>query len=84
MKRIAIQGSEGSFHDIAAHQFFSDEDIELICCPSFERLFEELRRDYLPSATELSMGMSGDWHIAIDEGSTLIRIGTQIFGERQY
>lgn len=46
--------------------------------------FEELRRDYLPSATELSMGMSGDWHIAIDEGSTLIRIGTQIFGERQY
>ena len=45
--------------------------------------FEELRRDYLPSATELSMGMSGDWHIAIDEGSTLIRIGTQIFGERQ-
>ena len=45
MKRIAIQGIEGSFHDIAAHQFFSDEDIELICCPSFERLFEELRRD---------------------------------------
>ena len=34
--------------------------------------------------TELSMGMSDDWHIAIDEGSTLIRIGTQIFGERQY
>lgn len=45
MKRIAIQGIEGSFHDIAAHQFFGDEDIELICCPSFERLFEELRRD---------------------------------------
>ncbi|MBR4534718.1 MAG: YggS family pyridoxal phosphate-dependent enzyme [Bacteroidaceae bacterium] len=49
------------------------------------RLFaEELRRNYIPTATELSMGMSGDWHIAIDEGSTLIRIGTQIFGERQY
>ena len=46
--------------------------------------FEQLRRDYLPDAAELSMGMSGDWHIAIDEGSTLIRIGTQIFGERQY
>jgi uncharacterized pyridoxal phosphate-containing UPF0001 family protein len=30
------------------------------------------------------MGMSDDWHIAIDEGATLIRIGTQIFGERQY
>lgn len=46
--------------------------------------FEQLRHDYLPEATELSMGMSGDWHIAVDEGSTLIRIGTQIFGERQY
>jgi len=34
--------------------------------------------------TELSMGMSDDWHIAIDEGATLIRIGTQIFGQRQY
>lgn len=45
--------------------------------------FEEARQQY-PSFTELSMGMSDDWHIAIDEGSTLIRIGTQIFGQRQY
>lgn len=32
----------------------------------------------------VSMGMSGDWHIAIQEGSTLIRVGTAIFGQRQY
>jgi pyridoxal phosphate enzyme (YggS family) len=32
----------------------------------------------------LSMGMSGDFEIAIEEGSTLLRIGTAIFGERQY
>jgi pyridoxal phosphate enzyme (YggS family) len=32
--------------------------------------------------TELSMGMSGDWQIAIEEGATIIRIGTAIFGER--
>lgn len=32
----------------------------------------------------VSMGMSGDWHIAVEEGSTLVRIGTAIFGERQY
>lgn len=32
----------------------------------------------------LSMGMSGDYEIAIEEGSTLVRIGTAIFGERQY
>ena len=33
---------------------------------------------------ELSMGMSGDFEIAIEEGSTLVRIGTAIFGERVY
>ena len=34
--------------------------------------------------TELSMGMSGDYKIAIEEGSTEVRIGTAIFGERNY
>ncbi|MCM1319236.1 MAG: YggS family pyridoxal phosphate-dependent enzyme [Muribaculaceae bacterium] len=32
----------------------------------------------------VSMGMSGDWKIAVEEGSTLIRVGTAIFGPRQY
>ncbi|NQU32996.1 MAG: YggS family pyridoxal phosphate-dependent enzyme [Bacteroidetes bacterium] len=36
------------------------------------------------SFKEISMGMSGDYKIAIDEGSTMIRIGTKIFGERNY
>ncbi|MBP5771031.1 MAG: prephenate dehydratase [Bacteroidaceae bacterium] len=45
MKHIAIQGIEGSFHDIAAHQFFENEEIQLICCSSFEQLFETLRQD---------------------------------------
>ncbi|HOK25708.1 MAG TPA: YggS family pyridoxal phosphate-dependent enzyme [Bacteroidales bacterium] len=34
--------------------------------------------------TEISMGMSGDYRIAIEEGSTIIRVGTLIFGERNY
>ncbi len=33
---------------------------------------------------QLSMGMSDDWHIAVKHGSTLVRIGTAIFGARQY
>lgn len=45
MKRIAIQGVLGSYHDIAAHKYFSDEEIELICCNSFEEVFEQMRRD---------------------------------------
>ena len=45
MKRIAIQGELGSFHDIAAHQFFEGEQIELICCATFEGVFENIKRD---------------------------------------
>lgn len=32
----------------------------------------------------VSMGMSGDWKIAVEEGSNLVRVGTRIFGEREY
>ncbi len=42
-------------------------------------LFPELK-DF----TELSIGMSSDWRIALDYGATIVRIGTAIFGERQY
>lgn len=37
-----------------------------------------------PEFCELSMGMSHDYLIAVDEGSTLVRLGTSIFGERDY
>ena len=45
MRRIAIQGFIGSFHDIAAHQFFAGEQIQLICCSTFEAVFENIKRD---------------------------------------
>ncbi|MDE6973469.1 MAG: alanine racemase, partial [Lachnospiraceae bacterium] len=32
----------------------------------------------------LSMGMTGDYMVAVEEGATMVRIGTGIFGERQY
>lgn len=41
--KIAIQGIVGSFHDIAAHQYFSGEDVELICCNTFEEIFTAIR-----------------------------------------
>jgi pyridoxal phosphate enzyme (YggS family) len=52
--------------------------------------FRELRRlrdehcVRYPTLTELSMGMSGDFHVAIEEGSTCVRVGTAIFGKRVY
>ncbi len=45
MKRIAIQGDIGSFHDIAAHEYFKGEQIELICCETFEEIFERMKDD---------------------------------------
>lgn len=52
--------------------------------------FKSLSSDYLrfkktlPSMNILSMGMSGDYQIAIEEGSTMVRIGSSIFGVRNY
>lgn len=45
-----------------------------------------LEKQIFPGAdfNQLSMGMSDDWHIAVEHGATLVRIGTQIFGPRQY
>ena len=45
MKRIAIQGTLGSYHEIAAHQYFKDEEIELICCATFEDVFKTIHKD---------------------------------------
>lgn len=49
--------------------------------------FDQVKQLYFPDKeyfSKLSMGMSGDYKIAIEEGSTMIRIGTAIFGERNY
>ena len=45
MRRIAIQGVKGSYHDIAAHKYFKDEEIELICCNTFEEVFAQIKKD---------------------------------------
>ncbi|HCM58950.1 MAG TPA: YggS family pyridoxal phosphate-dependent enzyme [Bacteroidales bacterium] len=48
-------------------------------------LFSRMRDSHFTGSRqfrEISMGMSGDWQVAIEEGSTMIRVGTLIFGER--
>jgi pyridoxal phosphate enzyme (YggS family) len=47
-------------------------------------LFNDLKQSLAPQFSELSIGMSNDYKIAKEEGSTLVRIGTYIFGERDY
>lgn len=51
---------------------------------SLQKLFGEIKQSGFvdESFTELSMGMSNDYQIAIQNGSTIIRVGTSIFGER--
>lgn len=52
---------------------------------TLKSIFEELKSSYFASADSfktVSMGMSGDYSIAIEEGSTMIRVGSSIFGTR--
>ena len=53
---------------------------------SLKQFFDALKATPLPGNAEmreLSMGMSGDYDIAVEEGSTMIRVGSSIFGSRQ-
>jgi len=50
---------------------------------SLKNLFDKLKKQY-SSIETLSMGMSGDYQLAIENGSTMIRVGSSIFGKRNY
>ncbi len=49
-----------------------------------KEIFDELKLQFGEQIDTLSMGMSNDYEIAVDEGATCVRIGTAIFGERDY
>lgn len=54
---------------------------------ALKQTFDQIREKYIsthPNFNELSMGMSGDYRIAVEMGSTMVRIGTTIFGARNY
>lgn len=62
------------------------EDVRVIE-KDFERieaLFHRIQAMGLPDFDQLSIGMSGDWPLAVKHGATMVRIGTDIFGEREY
>jgi uncharacterized pyridoxal phosphate-containing UPF0001 family protein len=59
------------------------------CRPFFREvreIFDKYRKSDLPNIDfeHLSMGMTNDFEVAIEEGSTMIRVGTAIFGARDY
>ena len=72
---------------MAMATFTDDESIIKAEFASVGETFRTLRNENIfptDTFTEISMGMSHDWHLAVAEGATLVRIGTEIFGERQY
>jgi pyridoxal phosphate enzyme (YggS family) len=63
--------------------FASPEDVRP-CFRRLRHLAAEINSRQLPNVrlTQLSMGMSHDFEVAIEEGATMVRIGTAIFGSR--
>ncbi|MBS6033661.1 MAG: YggS family pyridoxal phosphate-dependent enzyme [Pantoea sp.] len=61
----------------------SDYDRQLAVCQQMAEAFRQLQQDY-PAIDTLSLGMSDDMEAAIAAGSTMVRIGTAIFGARDY
>lgn len=77
MKRIAIQGEIGSFHDIAARQYFQNEQIQLICCPTFESVFEHIKRDptiigMLAIENTIAGSLLHNYELLCNSGTTIV------------
>ncbi len=75
LKRVRLRGL------MAIPAFASETDQQQASFAAMKRLFDQVRQEF-PECDTLSMGMSGDMQAAIAQGSTLVRIGTAIFGAR--
>ena len=96
IEKVLKAASEGAFNNLSnvtitgmmAMATFTS-DMEQVAS-EFEQVhdtFVKLRDNYFAGDErfkEISMGMSNDWPIAVQHGATLVRIGTDIFGQREY
>ncbi|MFO7525886.1 MAG: YggS family pyridoxal phosphate-dependent enzyme [Ignavibacteriaceae bacterium] len=64
--------------------FTDDEKAIRNSFKSLRKMKEELNKKGFIQLTELSMGMTNDYEIAVEEGATMLRIGSAIFGDRDY
>lgn len=67
----------GSYHDIAAHQYFEDEEIELICCNTFEEVFDAIKKDSnVIGMTAIENTIAGsllhNYELLRDSGTTIV------------
>ena len=67
---------------------FTDDEVEVRKeFKHLKEIYDTLRKEYFadqPQFKEISMGMSDDYPIAVEEGATLVRVGSKIFGARNY
>lgn len=79
LKNISIAGVMGM-------ATFTDDKLQVRHEFRFlKKIFDKLKKEYFPrkkAFKEISMGMSDDYEIAVEEGSTIVRIGSKIFGAR--
>jgi len=78
LKNVSVQGL------MTMPPWSADPGDSRSCFMVLRELAETIAKENIAgvSMNELSMGMSGDFEVAIEEGSTLVRVGTAIFGER--
>lgn len=77
MKQIAIQGIKGSFHDIACHRYFEGEDVELICCDTFEDVFAHLAADernvgIIAIENTIAGSLLHNYELLLESGMTIV------------
>ncbi|MEG1547095.1 MAG: prephenate dehydratase domain-containing protein, partial [Bacteroides sp.] len=79
MKKVAIQGTLGSYHDIAAHQYFEGEEVKLTCCSHFSDVFDAVKND---SSTIGMLAIENTIAGSLLQNHELLRqSGTRIIGE---
>lgn len=77
MKRVAIQGMLGSFHDIAAHEYFRNEQVQLICCDTFEQVFGSIKSDptvigLMAIENTIAGSLLHNYELLRDSGTTIV------------
>ena len=77
MRRIAIQGIKGSFHDIAAHRYFPGEELEFCCCDTFEQVFQTMKDERDTTAlvaieNTIAGSLLHNYELLRDSGTTIV------------
>lgn len=76
-RKVAIQGIKGSFHDIAAHRYYEGEEVELVCCDTFEEVFEAVQTDPKTMAlvaieNTIAGSLLHNYELLRDSGTTIV------------